>query len=34
MAEKAGFLELASEPDFMDVYVDEMSYAQEDCYGI
>ena len=34
MAEKAGFLELASESDFMDVYVDEMSYAQEDCYGI
>lgn len=34
MAEKAEFLELAAEPDFMDVYVDEMSYAQEDCYGI
>lgn len=34
MASKAGFLELATEPDFMDVYVDEMSYAKEDCYGI
>ena len=34
MAAKAGFLELATEPDFMDVYVDEMSYAKEDCYGI
>lgn len=33
MAKNAEFLELATEPDFMDVYVDEMSYAQEDCYG-
>ena len=27
-------LELANEPDFMDVYVDEMSFAKEDFYGI
>ena len=33
LAEKAEFLELAAEPDFMDVYVDEMSYAKEDWYG-
>ena len=34
MASKGGLLELATEPDFMDVYVDDMSYAKEDCYGI
>ena len=33
MAKNAEFLELAAEPDFMDVYVDEMSYAKEDCYA-
>lgn len=33
MAEKAEFLELASEADFMDVYVDEMTYAKEEFYG-
>ena len=33
LAKNAEFMELALEPDFMDVYVDEMSYAQEDFYG-
>ncbi len=33
MAKQADFLELAAERDFMDVYVDEMSFAKEDCYG-
>ena len=34
LAARANFLELANEPDFMDVYVDEMSFAKEDFYGI
>lgn len=34
LAAQADFLELATEKDFMDVYVDEMSYAKEDFYGI
>ena len=34
MAARADFLELACEADFMDVYVDEMSFAKEDFYGI
>ena len=33
LAKNAEFMELALEPDFMDVYVDEMSYAREDFYG-
>ena len=33
MASDAEFLELAMEKDFMDVYIDEMSYAKEDFYG-
>lgn len=34
LAAKADFLELAMSPDFQDVYVDELSFDEEDFYGI
>lgn len=34
LAETADFLELALSPDFQDVYVDELSFEEEDFYGV